>query len=71
MPFAVSDFLRLVRIFAAIPILAFSLRAAADPATIVPATAPRTNVLAGRAEAFRTYCLAGVGAKAFALKPSP
>jgi len=67
MPFNVSDFLRLVRIFAAIPILFFSLRAAADPATIVPATAPRTNVLAGRAEAFRTYCLAGVGAKAFAL----
>ena len=67
MPSVLSDFLRLVRIFAAIPILAFSLRAAADPATIVPATAPRTNVLAGRADAFRTYCLTGEGAKAFAL----
>jgi hypothetical protein len=44
-----------------------SAHAAADPASVVPATAPRTNVLAGRADAFRAYCLTGEGAKAFAL----
>ncbi|MBC7365590.1 MAG: heparinase II/III family protein [Undibacterium sp.] len=62
-----SDFLRFVRLFAAIPLLAFSAHAAADPASVVPATAPRTNVLAGRAAAFRAYCLTGEGAKAYAL----
>src|SRR5690349_15773813 len=39
---------------------------AADPAAIVPAQAPRTLVLAGRAEAFRAYCTTGEGAPAFA-----
>jgi hypothetical protein len=39
---------------------------AADPARVVPAAAPRTNVLAGREAAFRDYCLAGEGAAAFA-----
>ena len=34
--------------------------------SIVPATAPRTNILAGRADAFRAYCTTGEGAKAFA-----
>ncbi len=43
------------------------LRAAADPTSVVPKVAPRTNVLAGRAEAFRAYCTTGEGAKAFAL----
>jgi hypothetical protein len=33
---------------------------------IVPAAAPRTNILAGRADAFRAYCTTGEGAKAFA-----
>lgn len=37
-----------------------------EPAKVVPAAAPRTLVLAGRADAFRTYCQAGEGAKAFA-----
>lgn len=32
-----------------------------DPATLVPATAPRTLVLAGRADAFRTYVATGEG----------
>ncbi|MBI5690800.1 MAG: heparinase II/III-family protein [Verrucomicrobia bacterium] len=32
----------------------------------VPDRAPRTSILAGRAEAFRAYCLTGEGAKAFA-----
>ena len=41
-------------------------QAAADPASVVPARAPRTLVLAGRAEAFRAYCTTGEGAKAFA-----
>ncbi len=36
--------------------------AAAQP----PAAAPRTLILAGRAEAFRVYCTTGEGAKAFA-----
>src|SRR5690242_9504989 len=40
--------------------------AAADPASVVPATAPRTWVLAGQREAFRAYCTTGEGAKAFA-----
>jgi hypothetical protein len=40
--------------------------AATDPAAVVPATAPRTGVLAGRTEAFRAYCSTGDGAKAFA-----
>lgn len=43
-----------------------ALHAAIDPASIVPAAAPRTLVLAGRAEAFRAYCTTGEGAKAFA-----
>lgn len=47
--------------------LSLSVRAAADPASVVPAAAPRTNVLAGRAAAFRAYCLSGEGAKAYAL----
>lgn len=37
-----------------------------DFAAIVPAAAPRTNILAGRAGAFRAYCTTGEGAKAFA-----
>jgi hypothetical protein len=40
--------------------------AAADPASVVPAEAPRTWVLAGQREAFRQYCTTGEGAKAFA-----
>jgi hypothetical protein len=47
-------------------LLAPSLRAAADPASIVPASAPRTMVLAGRHDAFRAYCTTGEGAAAFA-----
>ncbi len=47
--------------------LSLPAHAAADPATVVPAAAPRTNVLAGRAAAFRAYCLTGEGAKAYAL----
>ena len=39
--------------------------AAPDPASVVPATAPRTNVLAGRTAAFRTSVTSGEGAKAF------
>ncbi|AOS44201.1 Heparinase II/III-like protein [Lacunisphaera limnophila] len=41
-------------------------QAATEPASIVPAAAPRTNVLAGRHDAFRAYCTTGEGAKAFA-----
>ncbi|MES2697951.1 MAG: heparinase II/III family protein [Verrucomicrobiota bacterium] len=40
--------------------------AAPDPASVVPATAPRTLVLADRLEAFRAYCTTGEGAKPFA-----
>src|SRR4051812_7573459 len=40
--------------------------AATEPASVVPAQAQRTLVLAGRADAFRAYCLTGAGAKAFA-----
>lgn len=39
---------------------------AQDPASVVPARAPRTNILADRHAAFRAYCLTGEGAKAFA-----
>jgi hypothetical protein len=35
-------------------------------ATVVPATAPRTMIPAGRHEAFRAYCKTGAGARAFA-----
>ncbi len=34
--------------------------------SIVPSAAPRTNILAGRADAFRAYCTTGEGARAFA-----
>lgn len=37
-----------------------------DFAAVIPATAPRTNILAGRADAFRAYCTTGEGAEAFA-----
>ena len=40
-------------------------RAAEDFAALVPAAAPRTNVIAGRAGAFRAYCTTGEGARAF------
>jgi len=40
--------------------------AAADPAVLVPATAPRTLVPAAQREAFRAYCTTGDGAAAFA-----
>jgi hypothetical protein len=43
-----------------------ALRSAEDPASVVPAQSPRTTVLAGRTDAFRTYCTTGEGAKAFA-----
>lgn len=39
---------------------------AADPAAVVPATGPRTLVLAGQQDAFRAYCTTGPGAAAFA-----
>ncbi|WP_221029088.1 heparinase II/III domain-containing protein [Actomonas aquatica] len=41
-------------------------RAAADPASIVPAHGPRTLVVAGQHDAFRAYCTTGEGAAAFA-----
>lgn len=43
-----------------------ALRATDDPARFVPERAPRTLVLAGKADAFRAYCTTGEGAKAFA-----
>ncbi len=42
------------------------LRAADDPAALVPASGPRTWILAGRHDAFRAYCTTGDGAKPFA-----
>ncbi len=54
---------RLVVLFLAVACVA---RAATDPASVVPVRAPRTLVLAGKAEAFRAYCTTGEGAKAFA-----
>jgi hypothetical protein len=42
------------------------LRAATDPASIVPASSPRTLVLANQRDAFRAYCTSGEGAKPFA-----
>lgn len=54
----------------ALPLLLLAVglvaRAAPDPAQLVPASAPRTNVLAGRADAFRAYATTGEGARAFA-----
>ncbi|WP_414660902.1 heparinase II/III domain-containing protein [Horticoccus sp. 23ND18S-11] len=41
-------------------------RAATDPGAVVPATAPRTLVLASQRDAFRAYCTTGDGATAFA-----
>jgi hypothetical protein len=38
---------------------------AAEFDSLVPTAAPRTNILAGRTEAFRAYCTTGDGAKAF------
>jgi hypothetical protein len=56
-------FLRLLCLIA----VPFSLAGAAeDAASVVPAAAPRTNVLAGHTDAFRAYCTTGEGAKAFA-----
>ena len=40
-------------------------RAEIDPASLVPATAPRTLVLAGRADAFRAYVTTGAGRTGF------
>ena len=61
-----SLFLRLFAFFAAVSSAAISA-AAPDPTTVIPAAAPRTNILAGRADAFRAYVTTGQGAKAFAL----
>ena len=47
--------------------LSLGTHATPDPASVVPATAPRTNLLAGRTDAFRAYVTTGEGAKAFAL----
>ena len=52
-----------ILLFLLLPSLGFS---AAEFDSLVPATAPRTIVLAGRADAFRAYCTTGEGAKAFA-----
>jgi hypothetical protein len=60
----VSVFCASLCLFAALSSVAL---AAPDPTSIVPATAPRTNILAGRADAFRAYVTTGEGAKAFAL----
>lgn len=43
-----------------------SLRAAANPETVVPAQPPRTLVLPDRLGAFRSYCTTGEGAAPFA-----
>lgn len=51
--------------FAAATKPASSSSAAADPATLVPAKAPRTLVLAGRADEFRAYVTKGAGRVAF------
>jgi hypothetical protein len=60
-----SLFLFLLSLTLSLP--ASSLLAAPDAASVVPAAAPRTNILAGRADAFRAYVTTGEGAKAFAL----
>jgi hypothetical protein len=70
----VSGWIRHVRrdlgaIFAVVILLGASVRmadAAPEPASVVPVQAPRTLVLAGKADAFRAYCTTGEGAKAFA-----
>ena len=59
-----SFFCAFLCLLAALRSVAF---AAPDPASIVPAAAPRTNILAGRIAAFRAYVTTGEGAKAFAL----
>ena len=46
---------------------ASTTHAASDPTSVVPIGAPRTNLLSGRADAFRTYASTGEGAKAFGL----
>lgn len=58
--------MNLLRVLGVLLVSLVSLRAATDPAAIVPAQAPRSLVLADRREAFRTYCTTGEGAKAFA-----
>jgi hypothetical protein len=52
----------------AIGVLSFAgaCLSSAEPSAVVPAKAPRTMVLAGQRDAFRAYCTAGEGAKAFA-----
>ncbi len=59
----ISSVLRALGVLCVSVPLAF---AATDPASIVPATAPRTLVLAGRQDAFRAYCTTGEGTNAFA-----
>lgn len=46
-------------------VTAVAAHAAADPAAVVPPTAPRTLVVSGRHAAFREYCTTGDGAAAF------
>lgn len=58
----------LLRVVWAVAVLLPFLRTLAsdDPAARVPATGPRTWILAGQHDAFRAYCTTGEGAKAFA-----
>jgi len=58
--------LPLLSLFACLLAWPAATRAAEEPASVVPAAAPRTLVLAGRQEAFRAYCTTGEGAAGFA-----
>lgn len=71
MTFPPPSFLRRLRLFAAIPFFAIAAHAAPahathEPDQWVPARAPRTLILAGRQDAFRTYVTTGDGARSFA-----
>lgn len=48
-------------------LLALTVLAAAEPASVVPAEAPRTWIVAGEHEAFVDFCTEGVGTRHFGL----
>ncbi len=64
--FNLLQFIRLVVVVSAVLALPSQAQPVAGVAAHVPATSPRTSVLAGQRDAFRTYCTSGEGAKAFA-----
>lgn len=54
-------------LFAAIIALPFVSKAANEPDSVVPGTAPRTMILSGRVDEFREFCLSGEGAETYSI----